>query len=163
MLTQDILRDKLHYNPITGIFTWITKPNSKRKILIAGHTYKSTGYVTIRICKQLYLAHRLAFLYMLGYLPPYQVDHINRVRNDNRWNNLRLATPSENNINKKQSENEMVGIGVRIRKGRPGIWYTAYIQKDNKKYRTMFRDIEKAKQWRKKKEMELFKGLKNAS
>jgi hypothetical protein len=68
-------------------------------------------------------AHRLAFLYMTGSLPPADVDHVNGVRNDNRWSNLRLATRSQNMWNVKRC------TGAYQQNGR---WY-ASIKVDGKR------------------------------
>jgi hypothetical protein len=59
-------------------------------------TYDGNGYLDTRIGGKTYKLHRLAFLYMEGEFPPDQVDHINTVRSDNRWVNLRKYTQLEN-------------------------------------------------------------------
>lgn len=47
-----------------------------------------------------YKASRLAWLYMTGEWPKYEMDHINHVKDDNRWVNLRDVTPAENCANR---------------------------------------------------------------
>ena len=108
ILTQERLKELLHYCPETGVFTW--KQRVANRIHI-GDTAgcldkcKTNGY--IRILR--YRAHRLAFLYMEGEMPKNDVDHINRVRNDNRWCNLRHAT-HRMNMNNMSSSNHFVGV-----------------------------------------------------
>jgi hypothetical protein len=62
------------------------------------------GYRTIAIDGVLYKAHRLAVLYMTGGMPPSHlpVDHANRMRDDNRWSNLRVVTATENIANQSR-------------------------------------------------------------
>jgi len=96
---MDNIKTYLSYNPNTGIFTWITKNTNRIKINdIAGHK-NSEGYIHIRFDGKLYLAHRLAWLYVNGELPKKDIDHINEIKDDNRICNLRLATPQENTHN----------------------------------------------------------------
>jgi len=110
ILTQDRLKELLHYCPDTGIFTWKVKYSRCLNIGdIAGCLDKSNGYIKIGIDKKAYRAHRLAFLYMDGALPPRHVDHVNRIRNDNRWDNIRHATPMDNMKNRK-GNNAFVGV-----------------------------------------------------
>lgn len=98
MLTQETLKGILHYNPDTGLFTWLVDSgNNKLKGTIAG-TKRLDGYVQIRYKSKFYLAHRLAVLYMEGVIPEY-VDHKDHVRDNNRWNNLRQCTASQNSMN----------------------------------------------------------------
>ena len=98
MLDQEELKRILHYNPETGIFTWkITKGGNKPNS-IAGAKDK-LGYISISIKSKLYKAHRLAFLYMNGELPPSSVDHINGNPSDNSWQNLRLCSQKQNTWN----------------------------------------------------------------
>ena len=75
------------------------------------------GYITIGIDRRLLYAHRLAFLYMTGGLPKEDVDHINRVRSDNRWPNLRAATRSENLRNTTARSGSSGRLGVTWHKG----------------------------------------------
>ncbi len=88
-LTVEELKRQLHYNPGTGIFTRkINKSGNRGKAgSVAG--YNSYGYIGIHLNGRAYKAHRLAVLYMEGFFPEESVDHINRIKNDNRWNNLR--------------------------------------------------------------------------
>ena len=109
------------------------------------------GYTVIRFRGKLYLAHRLAWFYMTGEWPREQIDHKDGVRLNNKWDNLREATPGQNNMNRTA-----IGVHKRQRKGRPGWWYCGHIEKDGKRYSCTYRDEGKAIAWRKQKEIELF-------
>lgn len=101
LITAEELRRILSYDAQTGIFTWIEVRCLKQRGSIAGKKH-NRGYWNIRIGGRngnLYLAHRLAWLYMTGKWPENQIDHINGIRNDNRWGNLREATSNQNNQN----------------------------------------------------------------
>lgn len=115
-LTQSRLTELLHYDPTTGIFTWIKQVcNSVNVGDIAGSEHKVDGYIQIGVDGVLYRAHRLAFLYMTGAFPDVHVDHISGLRADNRWTNLRNADALINLKNAKLSRNNKTGIiGVSI-------------------------------------------------
>jgi hypothetical protein len=106
-LTQARLKELLHYDPETGHFTWRVSRSRTPAGSRAG-TPGSNGYTNIGIDGVLRLAHRLAFLYMTGALPP-EVDHINRDKSDNRWANLRPASRRENEGNKGLLSNNTSG------------------------------------------------------
>ena len=75
-LTEERLRAMLHYDPITGVMTWIAAPHCHRELYghVAGQFVN--GYCTIKIDGVKYRRGRLAFLYMLGRFPSC-IDHIN--------------------------------------------------------------------------------------
>ena len=112
ILTQPRLKELLHYNPETGIFTWRIAAGCVRVGSVAG-SVGNRGYLQIRIDCKLYQAHRLAWLYVHGEFPPNDLDHINRVRSDNRIGNLRLSTRAENLQNQSMRSNNTSGhVGV---------------------------------------------------
>lgn len=113
MLTAKRLRDVLNYDPSTGVFTW--KVNHPRAAQGAKAGAKDAhGYVVIRVDKILYKAHRLAWLYAHGAWPVQSIDHINRVRDDNRISNLRDVGQSENTLNGSlRRANKSGATGVR--------------------------------------------------
>lgn len=96
------LKAVLDYEPETGVFRWKTErtnaPNGGRIGTVAGSP-ASNGYWRIWLFGGEHLAHRLAWLWMTGEWPPSDIDHDNLVRNDNSWDNLRLANPSLNAAN----------------------------------------------------------------
>jgi hypothetical protein len=97
LLTQKRLKELLSYDEDTGLFTWSRNVSSTgRSGGVAGCVDKTTGYRRVRLHKRLYHAHRLAWLYVHGEWPPYEVDHINGNRSDNRMANLRCATRVQN-------------------------------------------------------------------
>jgi HNH endonuclease len=97
-LTKERLREVVNYDPDSGIFTRRkTGDRAGCAVLNRG----KPGYRQIRVDGRMYKEHRLAFLYMLGRFPiKSQVDHKNRDPWDNRWDNLREATHTENGLNK---------------------------------------------------------------
>ena len=105
MLTLQRLKERLSYNPDTGIFVW----NATKKQ--AGT--KNSRYIQIAVDKKIYYAHRLAWFYVFGCFPELSIDHINNDKKDNRLANLRLVTVSQNNQNRgKQSNNTSGYKGV---------------------------------------------------
>jgi len=117
-LTQAYLKSIIYYDPETGSFEWIVPPHGRHKSRqMAGGMVG--GYLNIKVNTKRYPAHRLAFLYMDGAFPECQVDHINGLRTDNRWNNLRSVSVSDNAKNKRLQKNNKSGVtGVFRESGR---------------------------------------------
>ena len=97
-IDPEFLRRHFHYDHETGVFTrksWVGARGRITKEVV----YKVASgqkYVQIQIGDKNYLAHRLAFVYMLGAYPDLQVDHIDGDGSNNKWENLRLVTHKEN-------------------------------------------------------------------
>ena len=132
MLTQSDLKEKIHYNPETGNFTWRIKINGNTNVgSTAGSTSNSNKYRQIRINGVYYGAHRLAWLYVYGNYPKGQIDHINGVRLDNRIANLRDVSQFENQKNtclRKNNRTGITGVSWHIKK----LKWCANIQGDKK-------------------------------
>ena len=134
-ITQERLKQVVHYNPETGVFTWLVNLNSRaRRGEIAGKINQE-GYLRSTIDGKEYRLSRLAVLYMTGVFPEQVIDHKNRVRDDNRWCNLRVCSRGENQRNSSNQVNNTSGLkGVRVdrQKGRRpqvkgSVSYTGYI------------------------------------
>lgn len=128
-ITQNELKELIFYNHDTGIFTWKERSvekflhsnnpeqycatwNTKYSNTDSGNLHKS-GYIVIRVYGKDYKAHRLAWLYMEGYFPENQIDHINRIKSDNRWCNLREISTQCNIRNRgitKKNTSGVVGV-----------------------------------------------------
>lgn len=125
-ITQEYLREILTYYPESGLFFWRKSTSTKIKAGQRAGGIDQNGYVRIRINRRKYQAHRLAWLYVHGVLPPKDTDHINRVRNDNRIGNLRPATRSENKRNSggayANSKSGLKGVTQRAK----GKWRAQY-------------------------------------
>lgn len=126
MVTQAHLKSVLSYDPETGEFVWTAKRRSVRVGGVCGRINRY-GYREIGVGGALHQAHRLAFLYMTGEMPPSSVDHINGKRDDNRWCNLRAATQSQNMAN--------VGVRRTNSSGIPGVVW----DRDRNKWRAQLR------------------------
>lgn len=94
-LTVESLKENLAYDPLTGLFTRVKDKGPWKAGSVAGSRHHS-GYITVFVCGKYYTAHRLAWFYTHGYFPDLEIDHINRVRSDNRLSNLRLVTRTQN-------------------------------------------------------------------
>lgn len=121
--TIERLHEILSYDPDTGILTW--KINSGRAVIgkEAG-SLNPQSYRVIRIDGHPQTSHRMAWAMFYGehIKPPHQIDHINRVRNDNRIVNLRAALFCENQQNKTLPKNKTGYTGVYWSKRKRVFW-----------------------------------------
>lgn len=119
--SQDILKQLLDYDPETGALYWRARPREffqsehGWKVWNAKHagreafTSSSAGYRQGLIFKKKYLAHRVIWKWMTGDEAP-ELDHENHVRSDNRWDNLRPVTRSQNNQNMSRRSDNTSGV-----------------------------------------------------
>ena len=122
ILTQKELKRILDYNETTGEFIKLFTSGSTIKGDVAG-TLQKNGYIQIEINNKGYKAHRLAWLYVTGFFPREQIDHINHVRNDNRFLNLRECSNMENAKNNSMPKSNTSGfVGVNFSKS-VGKWH----------------------------------------
>lgn len=135
-LTQDIVRELLDYDPVTGKLTWkFRKPSAfshlgekaeaycrrfnanyaGNEAFTASHNY---GYRMGKIYAKIYKAHRVIWLWMTGKWPKI-VDHQNGDPTDNRWKNLRNVNSEGNAKNLRKAKNNTSGhVNIRSRKNR---------------------------------------------
>lgn len=121
-LSVDDISKKVEYNPQTGE---IISLKSKKPI---GNKDKD-GYIVLRLYGKVLRRARLAILLSSGTWPDGVVDHINRIKTDDRLSNLRVLTPSENtqNISLTGKNNYTGYMGVLERRGR----YYARVRHNN--------------------------------
>lgn len=120
MLSQSRLKDLLHYDSDTGVFTWAPhKPGEWPKShagKTAGCTKSERGYScrVIRVDNRLYKAHHLAWLYVHGVMPTHQIDHIDGNAMNNAIENLRDCPQSTNmqNLRSARKDNKLGLLGV---------------------------------------------------
>ena len=110
-LTAARLRELLHYDPETGVFTWLRSQGKAKIGNVAGILQR---YRTITIDGSPFKAHRLAWLYTHRVWPVHQIDHINGLKDDNRITNLRDISTCGNLQNRYQvaRKNSELPMGV---------------------------------------------------
>jgi len=115
---EDRLRLCVGYNPETGVFFWKRLVNKNTRLGRNAGSVHSSGYHVIKFEGQQFFAHRIAFLLMTGSWPCGQVDHINHVIRDNRWENLRDVPASVNQANRASADyDNSVGLLGVTKKG----------------------------------------------
>jgi hypothetical protein len=114
MLTATRLRCLLTYSPRTGMFRWKVARSARSQGDIAGTLDRRSMDRLIRIDGRLYLAGRLAWLYMKGTWPKHEINCINGDRSDIRWSNLREITPAQRQASRR----------VQSKLGVKGVWMT---------------------------------------
>lgn len=107
-LSQEYLQSLFDYRDGNLYWKKLIKQNQVKVGDIAG-TKHPNGYVYIHIKNKNYVAHRLIFMLHHGYLPEF-IDHINGIRSDNRIENLRPVTKSQNSLNAKLSKSNTSGV-----------------------------------------------------
>lgn len=107
-VTQERLISLIDYDPISGIAIWRIPAKSKKRKLQVGSP-SGGGYLSAVIDGRMYLLHRLIWLYMTGEWPP-RIDHRDLCSINNKWENLRLATGSQNMANRAIPKNNTSGF-----------------------------------------------------
>lgn len=103
------IRAALVYDPATGVIT--------RNGRVAGCD-KGNGYWRVTFKGKTYAAHRLAWAIYYGEWPDGEIDHINRVRGDNRIGNLRIVSREQNMRNRSG----VAGVAIERNRWRAYIW-----------------------------------------
>lgn len=122
----------LYYNKENGNFYWVGKSSKTSKVKPGSFASKvrSNGYRYVFANGKQVKSCRLAWYFNFGEWPNFQIDHVNGDRSDDRIENLRDVTSSENNKNRKKPNTNKTGvIGVCL----TACGYQAYIYRDNKK------------------------------
>ena len=142
-LTAKRLRELLDYDKETGEFQWRISRGSAKAGDIAG-SGNALSYAVIRVDRESYLAHRMAWLHVYGEWPDDEIDHINGIQNDNRIENLRAATHAENGQNLPiRSNNTSKHTGVCWHKRRRK-WQSRIVVNGVARYLGYFADFDKA-------------------
>lgn len=128
----ELFSQVLEYDPNTGLVTWKISPRAQYKIGDPAGCIGVQGYVIIGYKYRYMKAHRLAFFIMTGREPVGHIDHIDGVRHNNIWSNLRECTASENCQN--------VCIRKDNKSGYPGVMW----DQGSGKWRAAIRHLGKA-------------------
>lgn len=114
-LTQARLRELLHYDPDTGLFTWRVDRPPRAKAGDSPQSPTKRGYLRASIAGRLHYLHRLAWLYVHGVWPTGVIDHVNGNPSDNRIENLRDVSHAVNlqNLRKARSDSTTGLIGAQ--------------------------------------------------
>lgn len=111
-LSADDVRAVLTYHPLSGWLTWKTNTGRGLKGDRAGGVTRM-GYRCVGIGGHVYQEHQVVWLMMTGVWPDHEIDHIDMVRTNNSWGNLRSASHQQNAWNRtKQSNNTSGHKGV---------------------------------------------------
>jgi hypothetical protein len=144
-LTQSQLKAVIKYNPDSGEFIWTKRISIRISVGDIAGIIHLHGYRYITVFGERYKAARLAWLYMTGEWPKLQIDHINRIRSDDRFCNLRQVTNAENQQNRSLNKDGTISNiqGVYLTKNST---YMARLKHQGKYvFRKNFKTLEEAK------------------
>lgn len=145
-LTAARLREVLKYDPVTGLFVnLVTRSNSSKAGQVIGALDNSTGYLKLGLDGKTYNLHRLAWLHVHGEWPEGQIDHINGIRSDNRFCNLRDVSQRVNLHNRRTpkpgSRSGLLGVYFH---SHSGLWHATIVSIGKKHSLGYFKDKHEA-------------------
>lgn len=116
MLTHERLLELLTYDPGTGLFHWRLSLTWRRPVGSLAGTLTRYGYLAIGLEGRKYYAQRLAWFYVHGVWPPSGVDHKDRIKTNNKIDNLRLADQTQNMANSSAQKRNKTGFKGVLKK-----------------------------------------------
>lgn len=144
MLTQELLREILLYDPVTGVFSSYRTGKALGWIAFRGQGAKRRPYIRLTILGKDYYAHRVAMLYMNGSWPANEVDHQDTDGLNNRWDNLREATHAQNGHNQGLRVTNKSGVKGVSWSAERGKWFASITINGREKGLGRFNTIEEA-------------------
>jgi len=121
----ETLRELFSYDPATGVLT-------RRDLGRVVGSLRSDGYLSATVKYRSLLVHRIVFACYHGRWPNGRLDHKNEIKSDNKIENLREATNSQNVCNCGKRKTNTSGVkGVHFYKP-TGKWM-AQLQIDGRK------------------------------
>lgn len=124
-MDQTYLKQLLDYDSDTGLFLWKTRRSNVAKKGWFSGTQRPEGYLSISIDRKIYLAHKLAWLWVYGDIPPI-LDHIDENKSNNKINNLRLSNKSLNGLNQSKPHKDSKQLYRGISQTNSGKWMAKY-------------------------------------
>lgn len=95
----DLMRERLSYDPDTGALTYSNKAKGNKRAGDKVGCLDRHGYIKVMFQGKMYYAHRMVWMMINGRLPNGLIDHINGNKVDNRIDNLRESSKSQNGAN----------------------------------------------------------------
>ena len=139
-MTQEILKERFRYED--GNLYYL-KPKRGCSFDKPIGTKKKDGYIEAKVDGKVYGVHALIYMFHHG-VKPIHTDHINHDVSDNRIENLRAVSVSENARNRLlMSTNKSGHVGVSWHKAN-NKWLAKITVKGKHKYLGYFDDIEDA-------------------
>lgn len=108
-LTLEEINQTFSYDPENGFLFWKRDHGKKIKAGTRAGSFSGDGYIDVQFMGRNYRAHRIIWILMTGKIPTI-IDHINRVRHDNKWSNLREVTSQQNARNSSVRINSTTGV-----------------------------------------------------
>lgn len=132
--SYEFLCQCFRFDPPTGFLTWRTRPIEhfvdERVFKIWNTRFAKTkagvfpikdgelDYGRVRLLGKMLAIHRIAWKIMTRDDPIDEIDHVNGIRSDNRWCNLRAATHAENIHNSRHYRTRQVPKGAHKARSR---------------------------------------------
>ena len=132
------LVENLEYNAETGQLHWTNNRSPKARAGMVAGGMKTTGYVAVLLNGKRYMAHRVVWLLAKGHDAPMEIDHIDGDKKNNKIENLRLCTRSQNVCARKYRTGNTGVRGLRERVRNGWTHYEARIKKDGKRFTKTF-------------------------
>ena len=144
MIDQETVRKLFHYDAESGMLLWRNGNGRNVKPWQEAKAPNGNGYFSVKIENKNYPVHRIIWLYVYGSFPKQDIDHKNRIRNDNRLCNLRSVSRTDNCQNiSLPSHNKSGHIGVSWFK-KHNCW-TVYVKVNKKnKWLGYFKNLDDA-------------------
>lgn len=126
-------------NPGHQCAAWNTRYAGKEAFTTGSHGYRQGS-----IFSSLYFAHRVIWAMTTGAWPLDQIDHVNGVKDDNRIENLRAVTCTENMRNAAMPRNNTTGVMGVVWNKRDKKWQAQIMVGGKQIYLGLFDDLEEA-------------------